>query len=57
MRKSPTLSTIIVLTLALGIGANSVIFSFVRAVVLRARLIVSWSRTQPQGHCSSHVPL
>src|SRR5258708_13125131 len=33
--KNPTLSAIIVLTLALGIGATSVIFSVVRAVVPR----------------------
>src|SRR5258708_35381191 len=34
MAKNPTLSAIIVLTLALGIGANSVIFTVVGAVIL-----------------------
>jgi putative ABC transport system permease protein len=59
MRKNWALSTTIILTLALGIGANSVVFSVVRAVVLRPleyaqseQLVQLWdsgTRTGGQG--------
>jgi putative ABC transport system permease protein len=55
--KKPGFSAIVILTLALGIGANTAIFSIVDAVLLQAppfkepdRLVTLWERSPSQGY-------
>ena len=56
LRRAPAFAVVVVLTLALGIGANSLIFSVINAVLLRPlpyrdadRVVMVWMDNRPQN--------
>ena len=62
MRKSSAITTIAVLSLALGIGANTVIFSVVNAILLKSlpfnepdRIVLAWGSDSDEGNHRSQV--
>ena len=65
LRKSPGFSSTVILVLALGIGANSAVFSVVDAVLLRAlpfrapeRLVMLWEKNPTLGQAiGERVPV
>ena len=64
LRNSPSFSVIVILVIALGIGANSAIFSVIEAVLLKAlpyrdpdRLMVLWERNPSLGAVGERLPV
>jgi predicted permease len=62
LRRRPLFTVVAALTLGLGIGANTAVFSVVDAVLLRAlpyaspeRLVVLWGELPAQGRTDAHL--
>ena len=63
LRKNPGFATVVILTMALGVGANTGIFTVVNAVVLKPlpypdsdRLLTLWERSRSDGLDSTVAP-
>src|SRR4051812_13048270 len=62
LRKSPLVTLVAVVSLALGISANTVIFSVVNAILLKSlpfqdpeRIVLVWGNKPSEGHTRSQV--
>jgi predicted permease len=64
LRKSPVFALVVVLSLGLGIGVNTTIFSFVNAAILRppavekpGQLVEVWHHVRTRSGFNSYLPL